>query len=465
MTAALASSLIIGPATALLPAAAVSVDAPAVATGSDSAAAPASGSASEAGGSPASDPDNGRGPVPVYEVVGTEVSGGSDLSSAADVEPGVYRDVLDQGGSDVGTTRFYQLPALKEGESVHAAAVLALDSQKDVDSDGSAQLGLEFVNPHGDSCGTMDTSRASPGSTTLPLVAAGRSDVMEAGSYGCFEDESGRVIVKVTREGQWQADEQVPLELRFWIEPPVDEDQLSEASEDDAPPESVTASGDATPLEAGSSFATATEIEPDQVYSLEIRPYQVQYFRVPVEYGQRLSYRLSTGNNEDASVQGVSSAAYNPLFNAPRMLNSGASSLRYSDVGAVATGNIAVPVSQNEYGSFQFSELRIGGDYYITVSASEPRSNREGSQPFRYELAAAVTGDASGTTEWVSQAHDQQADGVEDEGAEAQASGASGAGGWFPTGTELGALLGGVGLGAVLIAVVWLLLRRRNRSV
>lgn len=455
----LAAAVAVGPVATAVPAAAA-LPAAATESATGSAAPGADGARSEA-------VDNGRGPVPVYEAAGSEVTGGGELASATDVEPGLYRDVLDQGGTDdvrEGSMRFYRLPALEEGESVHAAAVLAVDGQQDVDGNDNVGLKLEFLNPQGDSCGPNQSATAAQGSTGLPVVVAGRSDVMEVdASYGCFTDGSGRVAVKLTREGLWQSDTPVPVELRFWIEPAVDESQLAEASSEDLPPASVTASGNAAPLEGGSSFTTATAIEPDRVYAVEIRPTEVQVFKVPVEYGQRMSYRLSTGNNREASVTRIGSAAYNPLLAEPRMIG-GSNSLSHLDVGAVSTANASVAVSPQEYGSYSYEALRLAGDYYITVSASAARPNREGSEPFRYELAVSLTGEPGGTTEWLADAQDQVIAGVETEGGAVQATGRGAAGGAFPTAAELGALLGGVGVGAVLVGGAWLLFRRNRRS-
>lgn len=175
---------------------------------------------------------------------------------------------------------------------------------------------------------------------------------------------------------------------------------------------------------------------------------------MPVEYGQRLSYRLSTGNNQQSRVRGIQTSVHNPLLDGPEML--GSRDLGYATNGSTITRSTAVAVSPDNYDSYPYDSLRFAGDYYIVVTASEPRGGREGTDPFRYELAVSLNGEPAGTTEWLAESQEDQA---------VAAGGSSGDGGsWPPSGTELGALLGGVGLGAVLTGIAWLVLRRRRQN-
>lgn len=421
-------------------------------TGTDGAASPASAA-------PATT-------VTPYQPSGTEVTGGESLAGAVDVEPGLYQDTLqtsEEASAPSGATRFYRLPALQEGERAHVAAVLAADPLADQRGSDWAELSVEFVNLQGERCASRDSDNVSMTSGTVP-VAKTATDPMEAGSYGCFEDESGVVVAQVSRAGKWLAEDPVAVELRFWVEPPVDESGLAEAPSSDLPPESVTVTGEATPITGGTSFGTATEITPDQVYSAELQPREAAYFRVPVEYGQRLNYRLSAGNNQQSRVREIRTSVHNPLLDGPQML--GDRNITYSNNGATITRSTAVPVSAENLGSYSYGSLRYAGDYYIVVTGSEARSGREGTEPFRYDLAVSLTGDPAGTTEWLATAQEEQAvaAGGSTDGDDAQAASARDGGGWLPSTTELGALLGGVGLGAVLTGVAWLLLRRRRHS-
>ncbi len=437
---------------------------PALASGSTASESTASGSTASGDGPAAA------GDVTPYQPSGTEVTGGNSLSGAVEVDPGRYRDVLatSEDGSGEGSTRFYRLPALAEGERAHVAAVLATDRDSARES-AWAELSVEFLNQQGRSCSTPGREALNIDSGQVPVAATSTAE-NEPESFGCFEDGSGVVVAQVTRAGTWQADDPVPVELWFWIEPPVDESGLAPAPDADLPPESVTVTGQAEPITGGTSFTSATAVEPDRVYSLEIDPVEAAYFRVPVEYGQRLSYRLSTGNNQQSRVREVTTRMYTPLLDLPRAV--GSQSLRYGDNGGTLTRSTAVTVSRDNYDSHSYGPLRHAGDYYIVVEGSEARTGREGTEPFRLDLAVAVSGDADGTTEWLAdpQQGPSDAGGPEGDGADGQAAagaagpGGSSGGGWPPSATELGALLGGVGLGAVLTGVAWLLLRRRRSA-
>ncbi|SFV24313.1 hypothetical protein [Micrococcus terreus] len=431
------------------------------------AAATPSASATSSGSADA----NPRGPVPVYEPAGEQVTGGSDLAGAVEIQPGVHWDTLEAGDSEGvsgdGTQRFYTLPALQEGERLYAAAVLAVDTQQRTDSNGMVGLEFQLVNQQGESCSSRDTTNHSASSPSgHPVVTAVTDPMDPERSYGCFEDGSGIVAAQVQRTGTWQSDTPMPVELHFWVAPPVDESQLNAAPTSAEAPQSVTITGEATPLEGGSSFATAVEATPGQVHEVEIRPSQVQYFKVPVEYGQRLNYRLAQGNNQDASVARVEGRIFTPLLRRPDSTNSYVH-LFYDTVGEVVTQSTSVTTSPDNHGSHSYGSLSIAGDYYIVVSASNARANRQGSQPFRYQLAVELTGEPGGTTDWVTAAQEQAAEAAGD-GAENGENGgqpqAAGSGGGMPTGAELGALAGGIGLGALLSGVAWLLLRRRGQQ-
>lgn len=403
--------------------------------------------------------DGASSPVPEvvpYQPAGEEVTGGDSLAAAVEVEPGVYRDTLEtseEASSPTASTRFYRLPALQEGERAHAAAVLAADPAAAPDASDWAELTVEFVNLQGERCGSLDADNVMMVSGEVPVVKAATDPRAEA-TYGCFADGSGVVVAQVSRSGAWRAEDPADVELRFWVEPPVDEAALAEAPSDRLPPESVTATGEAAPVTGGTSFGTATELGPDQVYAAELQPRQAAYFRVPVEYGQRLSYRLSTGNNQQSRVRGIQTSVHNPLLDGPEML--GSRDLGYATNGSTITRSTAVAVSPDNYDSYPYDSLRFAGDYYIVVTASEPRGGREGTDPFRYELAVSLNGEPAGTTEWLAESQEDQA---------VAAGGSSGDGGsWPPSGTELGALLGGVGLGAVLTGIAWLVLRRRRQN-
>ncbi|MDI3329868.1 MAG: hypothetical protein QJR09_03905 [Micrococcus sp.] len=407
-----------------------------------------------------------RADVVAYQVSGTEVTGGTALSAAVEVQPGLYRDVIEasedstEGGE---SSRYYRLPALEEGERAHVSAVLALDASASRSGSGAATIGVQFLNEQGEDCGMGDSDYTVSGGQGVPVAATSSGPMDPESLFGCFEDGSGVVIAQVSRSGAWQADEPVPVELRFAVEPAVDESALAEAPSSDLPPESVTTTGQASEVTGGTSFTTATELAPGQVYSTELEPLQSGYFRVPVQYGQRLNYRLSTGNNQDSRVSLVRTDLYGPLLVDASTI--GSDTLSYNDAGGTITHSTAVAVSPDNYDS-SYGSLRHAGDYYIVVDAGTPRGGRQGSEPFRVELAVELTGDPAGSTEWLAAAQDEQAaDGGEAaEGDDAQAASARDAGGWLPSTTELGALLGGVGLGAVLTGVAWLLLRRRRHS-
>lgn len=433
---------------------------PALAAPSAPVAVVASGTATAAASEPA------RADVVAYQPSGTEVTGGTALSAAVEVQPGLYRDVIEasedstEGGA---SSRYYRLPALEEGERAHVSAVLALDTSASRSGSGAATIEVQFLNEQGEDCGGGDSDYTVSGAQGVPVAATSSGPVDPDSLFGCFKDGSGVVIAQVNRSGAWQADEPVPVELRFAVEPAVDESGLAEAPSSDLPPESVTTTGQASEVTGGTSFTTATELAPGQVYATELEPLQSGYFKVPVEYGQRLNYRLSTGNNQDSRVSLVRTDLHDPLLVDARTI--GSDTLSYSDAGGTITHSTAVAVSPDNYDS-SYGSLRHAGDYYIVVDAGTPRGGRQGSEPFRVELAVELSGDPAGSTEWLAVAQDEQAAaaGGSADGDDAQAASARDGGGWLPSTTELGALLGGVGLGAVLTGVAWLLLRRRRRS-
>ncbi|MCO1337806.1 hypothetical protein BJH93_02705 [Kocuria polaris] len=436
---------------AILAAAALTLSTPALASGS------AEPSGNDDGGQPTS--------ITLGEAVGPEVSGGDSLAAATATEAGLSQTVLARGesgnGNNDGTVAYFKLPKLEAGERTLVSAQLMVDTYREPTSSASAGIEGRLYAATGESCSSGESARVSRSSfDRLPAIAL-RSEIFDPErGYGCHEDQTGETYLELKRTGEWQDEDPMPVQLRITVEPAIDPTTLGEADTNDLPPAAVSLTGEATPLAGGSSFTTAAPIESGSVIADAVLPYEMKFYKVAVEEGQRLNYRLAVENNADASARSIVAQTYNPVLEHDFMLY-GANSLRRDDVSEFITRNMAVSVTRDLHDEYFKEPLRVAGDYYIVIlgDANDPR----GLRPFEYEIAVEVTGEAKESLDWAKAAQSDSAKAAGVDPATGQASERSGFFSWLPTGAQVGAFVGGLALALVLAIGAWIL-RRSMRA-
>ncbi|MGD9482668.1 hypothetical protein WDH52_05300 [Streptomyces sp. TRM70308] len=219
------------------------------------------------------------------------VRGAASSSDGPVLEPGLYTDRIGPG-----ETLYYSV-ALDASSTAYLGATAAPEPGADVASFGD-ELTLRLQTTGGDACDTGDTggfgSRGSGypvGAYAVRRVGGGVEDCQEAGPY----------LFSVTRESADDGDPaDWPIEIGYFSEPGLKgavpgPPAVSETAEEPPTPPS----GEAAPARGGTSFNDAGSVGTG-VWKDRLLPGESRFYRVPVDWGQRLFVRLEVPNADDA---------------------------------------------------------------------------------------------------------------------------------------------------------------------
>src|SRR5699024_4366308 len=212
-----------------------------------------------------------------YATQGRPITGGLTAEEAVDMAPGSYLDVLEHGSPAIddgeGFSRFYRL-RLAPGEIAHLSATMVLPGG-DGDTNRLAQLALRTSSAGGADCRIGEVqARAEADLGEGPLTATIATPRMgETANLTCFgEAADGEVILEVER------------------------------------------TGDGEQIQPAFSFASAVA-DADAPMRGTIIPGEVQFFRIPAEYGQQVRAALALGEFEtpEGMELSVQARMFSPL--------------------------------------------------------------------------------------------------------------------------------------------------------
>ncbi|MCT1657494.1 vWA domain-containing protein [Brevibacterium luteolum] len=419
-----------------------------------------------------------------YEAQGTPITGGEDRASAVDIQPGQYLDSLPSATGKITEStgmRSYKFH-LDEGERglLSATMVQPWSDSGRVDHDA---VNLVVSAAEEESCRRSDTTLANamnlgdlPPSAFIDTGAIGPDNARVEGS-DCFT-EAGDYIVTVERTGgsDQTKDTPFPLELNLVVQPGTDPDDFPEPATGPEQLDFLPAPGhQASPLGGGTSFGTAPELT-DPVVTSSINVGEVQYFKVPVKYGQQIRVRADFEvPGKDKAVTGNPNLwILNPLRQEVTSVRPGEPGAHdfdnqediFGDEGHAYTGsrqatvlalNSAVPVNPRNLDGeddpkFKTSPVSFDGFYYFAFSYSDLHGESFGT-PGEYTLSWDVVGDPTDGP------GAEGAGDTDDDGADQAASGGQSV--WMSALTWGGIALGAIVLiGAVLVAILLLRTRR-----
>ena len=260
--------------------------------------------------------------IGVYEAQDAPITGGTSPADAPLLSAGQYLDVLEKGSeknsrAEAGSTRYYKIQ-LAPGERAHAAATLLVPRRGETDTSGTAYLSVSFVDAQDESCLIQDTEHANSNQSFLfpPTAALSTPALGEDAGDKCFgADATGEAFLKVERSGNWAWTKALPVELLFATEPAADTKGLPDAYAAALPPVVPAPGGTAAPVTGGASYNTAAELKPG-LFSDSLLGAETKFYKIPVGYGQRLSFKATvTADGAAAGSLGKSLdlALFNPL--------------------------------------------------------------------------------------------------------------------------------------------------------
>ncbi|WP_344565278.1 hypothetical protein [Streptomyces axinellae] len=386
-----------------------------------------------------------------------KTAGTSSSADAPQIEPGLFRDRI-----GAGQEKYYAVNLDAKSSAHVTATAIPAPGTKVTFRDG---LTLTLQSTNGDSCGSSDVSGS--GDTAYPITVQASRLIGDQAAESCRE--KGPYLVRLERKAGGASTGSWPVELSLKREPglkgsipapvPGTEDETDDNNARPAPP-----SGTAESAKGGSGFNDARALD-SGVWKDRLRPGETRYYRVPVDWGQRLYARTEIPNSQAADgasgrfiANGFRMNLYNPARGA--LYNEDFQS--YDGDGA-KFDRYTNPVRYENRFAADASATRFAGWYYIAVTAGTDMA-----QPFPegtpVTLRVAVKGKAK-----KGPAYDGDAVaagfGVSDEDREMAAEGLTAA--EVQHNNTLRTIgYTGIGAGAALILVLaaWTLLARRRAA-
>ncbi|MFK4189399.1 hypothetical protein ACI2L4_36270 [Streptomyces sparsogenes] len=323
------------------------------------AVATAPGPAGQAWAAPA---DGAAGARP-YRTQGTSVEGTSEAQGAPPLKPGFgYVDSI-----AAGQKRHYEV-RLDATSSAYVSAVAAPRPGAGVASyrDG---LKVTLESPDGATCGSSDRKIEANG-VAYPL-ADYAARLAEPGSVASCR-KAGRYVVTVERGTGSQDPGRWPLELRLMVEPPVkggDRGQAPEGSWRTPAPEPPE--GQARWRQGGTGFNDARPLSTG-VWADQIKPGETHFYRVPVDWGQRLNAIAELPASKTGEATGVNDALGMRAFNPARGLTKKTSFAAYDGQKARAELDTAPVAYGNRTARAEYSvrSMSFSGWYYLAVTVN-----------------------------------------------------------------------------------------------
>ncbi|QNE17287.1 VWA domain-containing protein [Kribbella qitaiheensis] len=239
-----------------------------------------------------------------YEPTGKPVTGTKDPFTAPTLEPGQYLDTIDPVEE-----RFYAAD-LKAGETAYfaATAVFPRGNPRDIEV-----VDVRITGPGGADCYTsernLNTRARDGGSLTSVLtwngLAAGSSK-----TKAC--SVPGKYVFKVTRDANQGGTDRVPVEIQLRVEPPVT-GSLGEEAQQNLVGFAQQPAGAVKPVRAGGSFNEATTLDGSGRYGETIYYGEELFYRVKLDWGQGLAYRVTFGGVPKGPTANIRTALYSPV--------------------------------------------------------------------------------------------------------------------------------------------------------
>ncbi|MDX6263314.1 MAG: Ca-activated chloride channel [Kribbellaceae bacterium] len=400
-----------------------------------------------------------------YEPTGQPITGTGDPVTAPTMTPGQYLDTLDPVEE-----RFYAAE-LKAGDTAYfaATAVFPRGNPRDIEV-----LDIKITGPGGADCYRSERelhTRAQVDGGALTTVLSWNGTVPGSSKpKGC--SVPGKYVFRVTRDAKDGTD-RVPLELQLRIEPPVT-GSLGEPAQTSLVEFAQEPAGAVRPVRGGGSFNEATTLAGSGRYGETIYNGEELFYRVKLDWGQGLAYRVTFGAVPDAATTNIRTGLFSPVrseIKSDTTAYTGSTSTLPSNGKAIATPRTAY-LNRNAADAV-LRKSSVDGWYYVVVKLGAPFGNQAGGVPVTIDLAVAgdkVAGPAYGastgetptpTTETPSAASTPSGSGT----TAAQGSGGDTKPAADQTSSSLPwIILGGVVLLLIVVAVVVVLILRRRKS-
>ncbi|WP_229718586.1 vWA domain-containing protein [Nocardia jinanensis] len=323
-----------------------------------------------------------------YAAVGTPITGTPGYRDAPVVTPGQYLDVLERK-----KPRYYAVD-VPEGATAYFTGTVSFPRTKDSLSSVD-RLDLRVYGADGQDCRTEEKELATRSGDGVALtVGSIWKGAAEPGAGGPDADAcqgGGRYYFAL----EWgaasdSAPAQLPVELSVGVEPAVTDPGPGAAP---AAVEFTAPDGPTTPVVGGGSFNVAAGLPGTGRYTDTVQRGEFVFYRVKLDWGQGLAYRVRFGETPERGSEYTSNIAttlYNPYraeLDSDTMAYTGSEQLLPSHDQAIATA--PTRYLNREASDPQVAGQAMAGWYYIAVKLSPT----EKVAPVPIELEVDITGE------------------------------------------------------------------------
>lgn len=376
-----------------------------------------------------------------YQPGGVPVTGTTSVAGAPELVPGQYLDVL---GKD--QTKYYAVD-VPAGNTVYFTATMAY-SRVDAGMTDVARFEAAMYAPDGSGCGVRDqavTTFAADGEVVTASL------VWDTAGKGLCTGP-GRYVFGVHQGVNERQPAQLPLELLVGLEPEVTGDKGPPASDEPVP--FTEPAGPEQPVVGGGSFTTAATLDGSGVYTDTLRLREFVFYRVPIEWGQAVAYRVHYGKASFDSTVNIETSLFSPFR----------ASIDSTTTGYYGEARTLDPLATPPVNYLNREEVRgegvsVAGWYYLAVKVG-----RDLSDDYRDDLNVPVRLEVSVTGTTTDGPGYAGGSGSETFGKDKKAEPTQATGVTRTKMFPIGWVLGGAGAALVLVAMTGTVLAIRRRA-
>ncbi|MFI0712695.1 hypothetical protein ACH4SK_19030 [Streptomyces inhibens] len=291
----------------------------------------------------------------------TTINGTTSAAHAPQLKPGPHTDSIKRGEQK------YYAVTLDASSSAYFSAVAAPKPGTKVEEYGD-KLTLNVEDSSGNTCGAEATPSFRGGGMAYPIadyatrrIGADRTECQKAGPYYLVIGRQGSAT---SGPDAW------PIELDFLNEPPLKGNTPAQPGDGTwstatpAPPTDPTKRA----ARGGTGFNDAGSVA-SGVWKDRIRPGETHFYRVPVDWGQRLNLSAELPNASSEATDFVARALGLSVYNPARGAVGDANFVSYRGKPAAARAFTAPVDYGNRFNpTGSVSAMRFAGWYYIEVS-------------------------------------------------------------------------------------------------
>ena len=267
------------------------------------------------------------------------------------------------------------------GSTLHVGA-----SARPAPGDAVAALHLQTKTVDGDACGYGLGTEVSYARTN-PVVTASTSSWDQMTSFQSDCQNSDEIVVAVSQsESSGPTLDGVPAEIVVVEEPPVEDKDGLPPPADSRPRWSEPEPSQPHPVTAGASFSDAPEVGPG-THRSSLFPGEVQFFRVRLEWGQRLQVAARaprptaklaalTDNPQVLDVATISPTRGKAVANLSDVAGKNQTFVRDDAAASARATTVEVRYANRDADQATQRSVALPGDYFVAVALGEDRDGQ-----------------------------------------------------------------------------------------